>query len=384
MRSVVYLIDNGLSTMVQFEEILLMFKKLHPDIEKLYNALGIEEIKKEISELEKETTAPDFWDDSTKSQKTLQRISYLKNKINNYNELKSMYEDAYTFTELANEEEDINLLEECQQEYEKVKNKIENLTLSTLLTGEYDNNNAILTFHSGAGGTEAQDWVEMLYRMYSRWGEKHGYKVKMLDCLDGDEAGIKSASVLVEGINAYGFLKSEAGVHRLVRISPFDSSGRRHTSFASLEVMPEIEDDIEIEISPDDIKMDVFRSSGAGGQHINKTSSAVRLTHLPTGIVVACQNERSQHQNRELAMKMLKSKLLEIKEREHLEKIEDIKGVQKEIAWGSQIRSYIFMPYTLVKDHRTGFEIGNINSVMDGELDGFINAYLSLKCKENL
>ncbi len=384
MRSVVYLIDDGLSTMVQFEEILLMFKKLHPDIEKLYNALGIEEIKKEISELEKETTAPDFWDDSTKSQKTLQRISYLKNKINNYNELKSMYEDAYTFTELANEEEDINLLEECQQEYEKVKNKIENLTLSTLLTGEYDNNNAILTFHSGAGGTEAQDWVEMLYRMYSRWGEKHGYKVKMLDCLDGDEAGIKSASVLVEGINAYGFLKSEAGVHRLVRISPFDSSGRRHTSFASLEVMPEIEDDIEIEISPDDIKMDVFRSSGAGGQHINKTSSAVRLTHLPTGIVVACQNERSQHQNRELAMKMLKSKLLEIKEREHLEKIEDIKGVQKEIAWGSQIRSYIFMPYTLVKDHRTGFEIGNINSVMDGELDGFINAYLSLKCKENL
>lgn len=384
VRSVVYLIDDGLSTMVQFEEILLMFKKLHPDIEKLYNALGIEEIKKEISEIEKETTAPDFWDDSTKSQKTLQRISYLKNKINNYNELKSMYEDAYTFTELANEEEDINLLEECQQEYEKVKNKIENLTLSTLLTGEYDNNNAILTFHSGAGGTEAQDWVEMLYRMYSRWGEKHGYKVKMLDCLDGDEAGIKSASVLVEGINAYGFLKSEAGVHRLVRISPFDSSGRRHTSFASLEVMPEIEDDIEIEISPDDIKMDVFRSSGAGGQHINKTSSAVRLTHLPTGIVVACQNERSQHQNRELAMKMLKSKLLEIKEREHLEKIEDIKGVQKEIAWGSQIRSYIFMPYTLVKDHRTGFEIGNINSVMDGELDGFINAYLSLKCKENL
>ena len=253
---------------------------------------------------------------------------------------------------------------------------MEALRLTTLLTGEYDSKNAILTFHAGAGGTEAQDWAEMLYRMYNRWGERHGFQVKTLDFLDGEEAGLKSASVLVEGENAYGFLKSEAGVHRLVRVSPFDASGRRHTSFASLEVMPEIDDTIEVEIDPADIKMDVYRASGAGGQKVNKTSSAVRLTHIPTGIVVACQVERSQYQNRDVAMRMLKSKLIEIKEREHLEKISDIKGEQKEIAWGSQIRSYVFMPYTLVKDHRTGFESGNINAVMDGDLDGFINAYL--------
>ena len=247
----------------------------------------------------------------------------------------------------------------------------------TLLTGEYDSQNAILTLHAGAGGTESQDWAEMLCRMYMRWAEKHKYKVKILDYLDGEEAGLKSASILIEGLNAYGFLKGENGVHRLVRISPFDASGRRHTSFASLEVIPEINDEIKIEISPDDIKMDVFRASGAGGQHVNKTSSAVRLTHIPTGIVVACQNERSQFQNRDTAMKILKSKLIEIKEREHLDKIDDIKGVQKEIAWGSQIRSYTFMPYTLVKDHRTGFEIGNVQAVMDGEIDGFINSYLT-------
>ena len=238
------------------------------------------------------------------------------------------------------------------------------------------NKNAILTFHAGAGGTEAQDWAEMLYRMYCRWGERHNFKVSTLDYLDGEEAGLKSASILIEGENAYGFLKSESGVHRLVRVSPFDASGRRHTSFSSLEVMPEIDDTIEIEIDPADIKMDVYRASGAGGQKVNKTSSAVRLTHIPTGIVVSCQVERSQYQNRDVAMRMLKSKLLEIKERENLERIEDIKGVQKEIAWGSQIRSYVFMPYTLVKDHRTGFETGNINAVMDGDLDGFINAYL--------
>ncbi|HQD73219.1 MAG TPA: peptide chain release factor 2, partial [Clostridiales bacterium] len=254
-------------------------------------------------------------------------------------------------------------------------------TLSTLLTGEYDNNNAIITFHAGAGGTEAQDWALMLYRMYNRWCERHGFKTSTLDYLDGDEAGIKSAVMLVEGQNAYGFLKSEMGIHRLVRISPFDASGRRHTSFASVEVIPEIDDDINVEIRPEDIKMDVYRASGAGGQKVNKTSSAVRLTHIPTGIVVACQVERSQHQNREVAMRMLKSKLIEIKERENLEKIEDIKGVQKEIAWGSQIRSYVFMPYTLVKDHRTNYESGNINAVMDGDLDGFINAYLKMQSK---
>ena len=245
---------------------------------------------------------------------------------------------------------------------------LEAMRLTTLLIGEYDKNNAVITFHAGAGGTEAQDWNEMLVRMYTKWGERHGFKVDMIDFLDGDEAGLKSAVLRIEGENAYGFLKSEAGVHRLVRISPFDASGRRHTSFASLDVMPEIDDSVEVEIRAEDLRVDTYRSSGAGGQHINKTDSAVRLTHIPTGIVVACQNERSQHQNREMAMRMLKSKLIEIKEREHLEKIEDIKGVQKEIAWGSQIRSYVFMPYTLAKDHRTGFENGNINAVMDGDI----------------
>ena len=267
---------------------------------------------------------------------------------------------------------------------EKVKNNLEAQRLSTLLTGEYDSKNAILTFHAGSGGTEAQDWAEMLYRMYSRWAERHDFKVKTLDYLDGEEAGLKSAVILVEGLNAYGYLKSEAGVHRLVRVSPFDSSGRRHTSFASLEVMPEIDDTIEVHINPEDIKMDVYRASGAGGQKVNKTSSAVRLTHIPTGIVVSCQVERSQHQNREVAMKMLTSKLVEIKEREHLDKIEDIKGVQKEITWGSQIRSYVFMPYTLAKDHRTGFESSNINAVMDGDIDGFINAYLKAESQNSL
>jgi peptide chain release factor 2 len=268
------------------------------------------------------------------------------------------------------------MLDEISQGVLEFENELSSATLSTLLTGEYDSKNALLTFHAGAGGTEAQDWAQMLVRMYTRWGERHGFKVKMLDFLDGEEAGLKSAVLQVEGVNAYGYLKGETGVHRLVRISPFDSSGRRHTSFASLEVMPEIDDDAQIDIRPEDLKVDTYRSGGAGGQHVNKTESAVRITHIPTGIIVACQNERSQHQNREVAMKMLKSKLVEIKEREHLDKIEDIKGVQKEIAWGSQIRSYVFMPYTLAKDHRTNFENGNIGAVMDGDLDGFINAYL--------
>lgn len=362
--------------MLQFDEIRLSLEEIEPEIKDLSEALGLDAVKKEIITLEEQASQPGFWDNTETSQKVIKRTSLLKNRVSRYDELYSLYEDTCALVELANEEEDLSLLPEAQQELNKLKKEFESLKLSTLLTGEYDSNNAILTFHAGAGGTEAQDWVEMLYRMYCRWGERHDYKVKTLDYLDGEEAGLKSVSVLIEGLNAYGYMKSEAGVHRLVRVSPFDSSGRRHTSFASLEVMPEIDDDIEVEISPDDIKMDVFRSSGAGGQHINKTSSAVRLTHLPTGIVVACQNERSQHQNRELAMKMLKSKLIEIKEREHLDKIEDIKGVQKEISWGSQIRSYVFMPYTLVKDHRTNFEMGKINAVMDGDLDGFINAYL--------
>lgn len=369
--------------MLQFEELKLSLQNLKPELDDLADALGMESMRKEIAELDQKATAPDFWNDMEQSQKILQRSSTLKNKIAQYEKLKSSYEDLLALIELADEEGDLSLLPQAQQELDAFSASLDSQRLTTLLTGEYDSKNAILTFHAGAGGTEAQDWAEMLYRMYCRWGERHDYTVKTLDLLEGEEAGLKSASILVEGENAYGFLKSEAGVHRLVRISPFDASGRRHTSFASLEVMPEIDDTIEVDINPDDIKIDYFRASGAGGQKVNKTSSAVRLTHIPTGIVVSCQVERSQYQNRDVAMRMLKSKLMEIKEREHLERIEDIKGVQKEIAWGSQIRSYVFMPYTLVKDHRTGFEAGNIDAVMDGDLDGFINAYLKWQSRES-
>ena len=362
--------------MLQFDELRLELEGLRPEIDDLAEALGLERMRNEIAELDTKASMPGFWDDTQNSQKILQRSSSLKDKIAAYEKLTAAYDDTMALIELGNEEGDESLLPEAKDELKKIRESLETQRLSTLLNGEYDNKNAILTFHAGAGGTEAQDWAEMLYRMYCRWGERHNFKVSTLDYLDGEEAGLKSASILIEGENAYGFLKSEGGVHRLVRVSPFDASGRRHTSFASLEVMPEIDDTIEIEIDPADIKMDVYRASGAGGQKVNKTSSAVRLTHIPTGIVVSCQVERSQYQNRDVAMRMLKSKLLEIKERENLERIEDIKGVQKEIAWGSQIRSYVFMPYTLVKDHRTGFESGNINAVMDGDLDGFINAYL--------
>ncbi len=362
--------------MLQFDELRLSLEELEPSLNDLAEALGLESMREEIAKLDEKASQPGFWDDMSVSQKVLQRSSMLKNKIAAYERLKSAYGDTLALLELANEENDLSLLPEAQEEFEKFQAELEAQRLSTLLTGDYDSKNAILTFHAGAGGTEAQDWAEMLYRMYCRWGERHGFQVKTLDYLDGEEAGLKSASILIEGINAYGFLKSETGVHRLVRVSPFDASGRRHTSFASLEVMPEIDDDVDVQISPDDIKMDVYRASGAGGQKVNKTSSAVRLTHIPTGIVVSCQVERSQYQNRDVAMKMLISKLVEIKERENLERIEDIKGEQKEIAWGSQIRSYVFMPYTLVKDHRTSFEMGNIDAVMDGDIDGFINAYL--------
>lgn len=362
--------------MLQFEELRLELEGPEPEIRDLSEALGLKAMANEVAELDMKASEPGFWDDMEKSQKILQRSSMLKNKIESYEKLKAAYGDTMALIELADEEGDLSLLPEAQAELAKVKESLEAQRLSTLLQGEYDSKNAILTFHAGAGGTEAQDWAEMLYRMYNRWAERHSYKVTTLDYLDGEEAGLKSASILIEGENAYGFLKSENGVHRLVRVSPFDASGRRHTSFASLEVMPEIDDTVDVEINPEDIKMDVYRASGAGGQKVNKTSSAVRLTHIPTGIVVACQVERSQFQNKEVAMRMLKSKLMEIKEREHLERIEDIKGDQKEIAWGSQIRSYVFMPYTLAKDHRTGFENGNINAVMDGDIDGFINAYL--------
>jgi peptide chain release factor 2 len=364
---------------VVLEEYKATLHQLEPQIEQLREALGMDRVLEQITELESRSSVPGFWDNSEESQKVLQQISRLKNVAEKYDHLKQLFEDAETMLEMAEEEDDEALAEELGETMEQLQKELEAQTLATLLNGEYDRSNAILTFHAGAGGTEAQDWASMLYRMYTHWAEAHGFSYKILDYLDGDEAGLKSASILIEGTNAYGLLRSESGVHRLVRVSPFDASGRRHTSFSSLEVMPEIDDTIEVDIDPSDIKMDVFRSSGAGGQHINKTSSAVRLTHIPTGIVVACQTERSQLQNRETAMKMLKSKLFEIKEREHLEKISDIKGNQMQIAWGSQIRSYVFMPYTMVKDHRTGYETGNVQAVMDGDLDGFINAYLKAK-----
>ena len=370
--------------MIQFEELKLELERTKPEIDDLADALGLKAMESEIQQLENRATEPGFWDDMEKSQVVLQRTSALKNKVESYNSLVSRYDDTMALIELADEAEDLSLLEEASSEVNSIKEDLEKQRLQTLLTGEYDAKNAILTFHAGSGGTEAQDWAEMLYRMYNRWAEKVGFKVTTVDYLDGDEAGLKSATIMVEGLNAYGYLKSEAGVHRLVRVSPFDASGRRHTSFASLEVMPEIDDTIKVDINPEDIKMDVYRASGAGGQKVNKTSSAVRLTHIPTGIVVSCQVERSQYQNRDVAMRMLVSKLMEIKEREHLDKIEDIKGVQKEITWGSQIRSYVFMPYTLVKDHRTSFETGNINAVMDGDIDGFINAYLKALSQNTL
>lgn len=319
---------------------------------------------------------PGFWDDMEASSKLLQKMKGLKDKAGAFEELYSTWQDLTVLVEMADEEEDLSVLGEVKDGVSSLTARLEQMKLETLLSGPYDKNNAILTLHAGAGGTEAQDWVEMLFRMYVRWAERRGFATETLDFLAGDEAGIKSVTFMISGLNAYGYAKAEKGVHRLVRISPFDASGRRHTSFASLEVMPELDDDVKIDINPDDLKVDTYRSSGAGGQHINKTDSAIRITHIPTGIVVSCQNERSQHKNRDIAMKMLMAKLMELKEQENKEKIEDLKGEQKEIAWGSQIRSYVFHPYNLVKDHRTGFEMGNIGAVMDGDLDGFINAYL--------
>ncbi len=361
--------------MIIIEEYKQQLNEFKKELDNLEEALKINKKREQIETDEAVTAESGFWEDLERSQKILQVIKNNKNTVSNFEKMRAAYEDLTALIEMA-EMEPEELEQEVQTEFAAFEKRLENANLQTLLSGEYDRNNAILTFHAGAGGTEAQDWVEMLYRMYLRFAQRHDYKVTVLDYLDGDEAGIKSASILVEGEYAYGYLKSEMGVHRLVRVSPFDSSGRRHTSFGSVEVMPEIDDSTEVEIRPEDIKMEVFRSSGAGGQKVNKTSSAVRLIHLPTGIVVSCQNERSQFQNRDMCMKMLKSKLVEIKERENLERIEDIKGDQMSNGWGSQIRSYVFMPYTLVKDHRTNFEMGNINAVMDGDLDGFVNAYL--------
>ena len=350
---------------------------LAPRLEGLAAALDLEGARREVEELEEKTNDPNFWNDVSGSQKVLQRTKQLKNKLESHQRLVGQWEDLTTLVEMAMEEDDESLLPEVSEGFSRLEGALEEANLATLLTGEYDASNAILSLHPGAGGTEAQDWCQMLYRMYTRWAERHNFTVKTLNYEDDDEAGIKSAAIAIEGENAYGFLRSENGVHRMVRISPFDANARRQTSFAAVEVMPEIDDDTSVEIRQEDIEMQVYRASGAGGQHVNKTSSAVRLIHRPTGVVVSSQQERSQVQNRENCMKMLRAKLMQMKAQQHTEKISDLKGVQMKIEWGSQIRSYVFMPYTLAKDTRTGFENGNINAVMDGDLDGFINAYLT-------
>jgi len=362
--------------MLEYEQYRLDLQALEQRINDLEISLDIKGKLAKIEDLEKQASAQDFWDDMENSQKVLQQTKQLKDKVDAYKRLKQSWEDGLVLIDLANEENDESMLDEVKVAVDEITATVEKMTLETLLSGNYDRCNAIMTFHSGAGGTESQDWVQMLLRMYQMYAQKNGYTTETIDILPGDDAGIKSATISINGLNAYGYLKAEKGIHRLVRISPFDASGRRHTSFASIEVMPEIDDEIEINIRPEDLKIDTYRSSGAGGQHVNKTDSAVRITHIPTGIVTACQTQRSQHQNKDYAMKMLKAKLAELAEQQQKEKIEDIKGVQKEIAWGSQIRSYVFHPYNLVKDHRTGFEMGNIGAVMDGDITGFINAYL--------
>lgn len=341
------------------------------------NPFDIAGLRHERDELEQKMSVDGFWDDVENANKVNQRIKVLIAKIEKYEKLIARGDDLLTLIELADEEEDESMVPEVQAEYEAFSEAVEALKLETLLKGAYDSADCVLSLHAGAGGTEAQDWVSLLYRMYTRYCERKGYTVRVLDMLDGDEAGIKSVTFEVVGDNAYGYLKAEKGVHRLVRISPFDSSGRRHTSFASLDVTPIFDDDSDsIKLDPDEMRIDTYRSGGAGGQNVNKVSSAIRITHLPTGIVVQCQNERSQLQNKEMAMRMLKGKLMELRERERLEQMAQIKGEMKKIEWGSQIRSYVFQPYTLVKDHRTNVENGNIQAVMDGALDPFINAYL--------
>ena len=363
--------------LIEYDAYKQKLRDLRPELDKLSAALDIESARQEAQRLEDETAQDGFWNDLERSQKVQMRLKQLQNKISRQEKLVSSWEDLTALCEMGQEADDPELLEELKAEYAALEEKVEETRMTTLLSGEYDSSNAILQFHAGAGDTEAQDWAQMLYRMYTRWVERHGFTYKILDYEDGDEAGIKSAAISIEGENAYGLLKSENGVHRLVRVSPFDANARRQTSFAAVEVMPEIENDETIEIRDEDIEMQVYRASGAGGQHVNKTSSAVRLIHKPTGIVVASQQERSQFQNKDNCMKMLRAKLLELKAQQHAEKISDIKGVQMKIEWGSQIRSYVFMPYQMVKDTRTGYETGNIDNVMDGDLDGFLNAYLT-------
>ena len=363
---------------IEFDAYKQKLNEIRPTLEDLADSLNMEGLRNELERLQAMQEAPGFWDNSEKSQQVVMKAKTTENKITNYEAMLSSWDDLMTICEMAAEEDDDSMLDELKEGFQKLSDDMERCRLQTLLTGNYDSNNAMVSFQAGAGGTEAQDWCQMLYRMYTRWAEAHGYTYKIMDYQEGDEAGLKSADILIEGDNAYGFLKGENGVHRLVRVSPFDANARRQTSFAAIEVIPDIQDDSQdVEIKAEDYEMQVFRSSGAGGQHINKTSSAVRLIHKATGIVVACQTERSQFQNKENCLRMLRSKLVEIKEREHLDKISDIKGVQKKIEWGSQIRNYVFMPYTLVKDTRTGCETSNVNAVMDGALDPFINAYLT-------
>ena len=370
--------------MITIDELKAKLGGMKTAVDDLRDALSIEASEKRLAELEHQMTMPGFYDDQARSQKIIGEMGEVKNKLERFGKLATQYEEAETLLEMIEEENDPALAAEGEEAVNDVEKSIDELQLMTMLNGEYDHNNAILTFHAGTGGTEAQDWAEMLYRMYNKWASNHGMTVEVLDYQDGDEAGMKSASMMVKGANAYGLLKSENGEHRLVRVSPFDANARRQTSFASLEVMPELDNTIQVDIRPEDIEMQVYRSSGAGGQHINKTSSAVRLIHKPTGIVVSCQTQRSQFQNRDYAMEMLKAKLYQIAKQQHMDKIDDIKGVQNEIAWGHQIRSYVFMPYTMVKDHRTNYETGNVDAVMDGDLDGFIFAYLKAASRGEL
>ena len=363
---------------IEFEAYKGKLNDLRPALDGLADSLNLESLKNELERLHAMQEAPGFWDDPEKSQKIVVKTRSTESKLERYDHMLSQWDDLMTICEMAMEEDDDSMLEELKEGFEQLTEEMEACRLETLLTGHYDKNNALMSFHAGAGGLEAQDWCQILYRMYTRWAERHGFSYKVLDFQECDEGGIKSADILIEGENAYGFLKGENGVHRMVRVSPFDSNGRRQTSFSAIEVVPDIEDNSQdVDIRPEDYEMQVFRSSGAGGQHINKTSSAVRLIHKATGIVVSCQTERSQFQNKETCLRMLRSKLVEIKEREHLDKISDIKGIQQKIEWGSQIRNYVFMPYTLVKDTRTGCETSNVNAVIDGALDPFIEAYLN-------
>jgi len=369
--------------MLQFDEYKVKLNNLAPALEELAQALDLEGAERELDMLQAESAADGFWDDLAKAQKIQQRIKGLQDKVDGQKRRQSQWDDLMALCEMGNEFEDASLLPELEEGFQRLEADMESARLETLLTGEYDRSNVILTIHAGAGGTEAQDWASMLYRMYCRWSERHGFACQTMDLQECEEAGIKSATIMVEGANAYGYLRGEHGVHRLVRVSPFDANARRQTSFASVEVMPDLPEDVEIEIRPEDIEMQVYRASGAGGQHVNKTSSAVRLIHKPTGVVVASQQERSQFQNKDNCMKMLRAKLVELQMQEKAEKISDLKGVQLKIEWGSQIRSYVFMPYQMVKDNRTAFETSNINAVMDGDLDGFINAYLTAEATGN-